>query len=106
MLRAFTTRGVHLMKHAPAKVGVITKLEEERRLQTADVALRGILKIEIIIGDQPINIDQCRCGLSHVLDIDNGGANRQYEFTIIKNRREVTYQRMLSPASTGKSEED
>ena len=43
------------MKHAPAKVGVITKLEEERCLQTTDVALRGILKIEIIIGDQPIN---------------------------------------------------
>jgi hypothetical protein len=40
------------MKHIPARVGVVAKLKEKRCQQAVDVALRGILKIEIIIRNQ------------------------------------------------------
>jgi hypothetical protein len=86
------------MKNAPATVGLDTELGEKGRQQAAEVAFKGILEIEIIVRDQ------ARLGVLHVFDVlDNGGAYQQYEFPILRNRRELTYQRMLFPAPATKS---
>jgi hypothetical protein len=86
------------MKNIPATVGLVTELEKNGGQQAADVALGGILEIEIIVRDQG------RLGILQFFDVlDNGGAYQQYEFPILKNRRELAYQRMLFPAPATKS---
>jgi|SRR6266850_3108013 len=59
-----------------------TKLEEKGRQYTTDVALGGILKIKVIIGNQ------CGLGLSHALQVlDDGRAYRQDESLSEKQAR-------------------
>jgi len=50
LLGAITMGGVQFMEDAPAKVRVVTELEDKRRQQAAKVALDGIFEIEIVIG--------------------------------------------------------
>ena len=63
------------MKNVPATVAVVSQLEEKRRQQATDMALGGILKVEVVVRDQS------RPGLSRVLDVfDNGRAYQWYKF--------------------------
>src|ERR1019366_5006522 len=71
------TRGVQVIKNIPATVRIATELEEKGCQQAVDIALGSILEVKIVV------CDQCRPGLSHVLNVlNNSGAYQKYEFPI------------------------
>src|SRR6267142_3577253 len=75
LLGAITMGGVQFMEDAPAKVRVVTELEDKRLQQAAKITLGAIFEIEIIIGGQR------QRDFSYVLDVFNyRGAYRQLEF--------------------------
>jgi len=70
-------RLVQLIKDIPAAIRVMAKLEEKGRQRATDMALGGILEVEVMIRDQGRRL------FSRCLDIfDNGGADQQHELRI------------------------
>jgi hypothetical protein len=70
------------MKDIPAMLRVVTKLEENGNQQAVDVALGGILIVEIIISKQD------RSDFSHTLDVlDDGGAYGEHKCPIIETEQ-------------------
>jgi len=69
----FAARFVQLMKDIPATSRVVTELEEKGHQEAADMALGGVVKIKVVVGDQG------RLLFCQVLDVfDNGGADRKH----------------------------
>jgi hypothetical protein len=79
------------MKDIPAKIRIITELEEKGCQQAADIALGSVLEIKVI------ERDQCRPCLLHVLDIlNNSGACPNINFILQKRVRNHAPQNAFS----------